>query len=308
MPADFAASLRVDLSPAVGNWRFEGERTWRESGEVVNGLPDSVRLIEFRPVSGFVTPPAVEQVVLNEGGLVVVAQNYYSSALAAGAGGSLTVNLLPDTDNGPFSAPATAGQWRLLGDEDTAWLNSGETLFGLEAGTYLVEFRPVVGWSTPVAEEVTIEVSFVDVDEQGVPLPEPVAVYDEVEVSVAYKVSGPPVLFPPQVQTFEDSQDPLLPYAFVGQIESDEGLFSGFVVTPRVVTTAAQVVFDEETLTFIEEVKWSHQREKGVYEPNPQCRGGIIVSRVFRSANCGEQPEGVQFGIAESECGGLVFL
>ena len=271
---DFAASLRVDLSPAVGNWRFEGERIWRDSGEVVNGLPDSVRTIEFRPVDGFVTPPSVEQVVLNDGGLVTVAQNYYSSARQQGEGGTLSVDLLPEVNNGSFSAPATAGQWRLLGDENTTWLNSGETLSDLEAGIYLVETRPVAGWTTPVPEVVEIEVNFEDVDSQGNLLPEPVPVYSTVEIAIAYKPSGPPVLFPPQALSLEDTQDPLLPFSFVGQIESEAGLFSGFVVSPRVVATAAQVIFDEESLTFIDEVRWSHQREQGVYEPNPQIPRG----------------------------------
>ena len=273
-PSDFAASLQVVLTPAVGHWRFAGERAWRNSGEVVNGLPDSVRTIEFRPVNGFVTPPLVEQVVLSDGGLVVVSQNYYSSARQVNEGGTLTVNLTPDVDNGVFSAPATAGQWRLLSDEDETWLNSGETLTGLEAGTYLVETRPVVGWTTLTPEIAEIEVDFVEFDLQGNPLSMPTPVYGEVEITIGYKPSGPPVLFPPQVQSLEDTQDPLFPYSFVGQIESEAGLFSGFVITPRVVATAAQVIFDEDTLTFTDEVRWSHQREQGVYEPNPQIPRG----------------------------------
>jgi hypothetical protein len=68
-----------------------------------------------------------------------------------------------------------------------------------------------------------------------------------------------------------------LPYAYVGQVRSGTGLFSGFVVKPRVVATVAQAVFDEVTLAQVPGVQWMFQRVIDQHEPKPQVPRGFYV-------------------------------
>ena len=61
---------------------------------------------------------------------------------------------------------------------------------------------------------------------------------------VAAQSGTAPVLVPFEIV----STSTTLPYAYVGQIRSNSGAGSGFVVRPRVVATAGHVVFDDQTL------------------------------------------------------------
>jgi hypothetical protein len=73
------------------------------------------------------------------------------------------------------------------------------------------------------------------------------------------------------------------PYALVGQLRSDQGTATGFVVKPRVVATAAHVVFDDGTLSATGTLsaatglQWLFQRDRGSYEPAPQIPRGYYV-------------------------------
>jgi len=67
------------------------------------------------------------------------------------------------------------------------------------------------------------------------------------------------------------------PYAYVGQILSRKGSGTGFVVKPRVVATAAHVVWDDGTLSAAPGLQWRFQRHAGEYEPQPQAPRGFYL-------------------------------
>ncbi|MGJ8725865.1 MAG: cadherin-like beta sandwich domain-containing protein [Roseibacillus sp.] len=239
--------LTVNLEPSIGAWRFSGEREWRASGTTAIGLTTGERQLEFRPVSGFIQPPTQVISVLSGQPPVVLDALYYESSFPGSSELSVHLNSV------------AGAQWRLLDDEDTVWRNSGEVIQGLEPGTYLIESKEVLGWVAPKTREVTLSGS------------------DSQSVSLTYVPEGVAGTETPLAVSFADSQNPALPNSFVGQIESEAGCFTGFVVKPRVVMTAAQSVFDEETLSYVETVRWYHQREKEVYEPHPQEPRGFYV-------------------------------
>ena len=63
----------------------------------------------------------------------------------------------------------------------------------------------------------------------------------------------------------------------MAQIRSDVGLSSGFVVKPRVVATAAHVVFDDGTLDYVTGLNWIFQRDRGTHEPVPLIPRGFYI-------------------------------
>ena len=57
-PTTATGEVTVNIDPPeIGGWRFAGERQWRLSGEIVGNLGSGDRLIEFRPVPGYINPP-----------------------------------------------------------------------------------------------------------------------------------------------------------------------------------------------------------------------------------------------------------
>src|SRR5688572_13314993 len=100
-----------------------------------------------------------------------------------------------------------------------------------------------------------------------------------------------------------------LPYAFVGQLRSDIGASTGFVVKPRVVATAAHAVFDDASLTAAplgtpvnesEQVEpfaakglqWLFQRDRGTFEPKPQIPRGFYVLSGYASQRIADRTAG----------------
>jgi hypothetical protein len=151
-------------------------------------------------------------------------------------------------------------QWRLLGGGDSGWKDSSETLEGLGPGRYLVECKKAQGLDAPPPSAVVVEAGEIR------------------SVTFAYlpNLEAPDgtLRFP----SFEDvSTDRTRPYAYIGQIRSDRGAHSGFVVRPRVVATVAQALFDEATLTQISGVQWLFQRERDVHEPKPLAPRGFYI-------------------------------
>ena len=95
---------------------------------------------------------------------------------------------------------------------------------------------------------------------------------------LSYLPTSPPTLDPPELLPFETtstSRD--LPYAYVGQVRSATGSYSGFVVKPRVVATVAQAIYDDNTLEVTEGLQWILQRDRGSYEPEPQTPRGFYT-------------------------------
>ncbi len=257
-PSSTAGTLMVTLNPAgiASGWRFTGEREWRASGSTATGLTAGDRQVEFRPVPGHIHP--LPEIVSVTGGGVAREYDYYETE--APATGGLTVLLKPDDLSDPGVPDEERPKWRLLGENESQWKNGGETLAGLPEGRHLIEFREAPGRATPPVAAVTVEAG------------------ETSTVTITYFLSPSTVGAAPVPLDFATvSTDQSLPYAHIGQIRSDAGLASGFVVKPRVVATAAHVVFDDGSLSFVTGLQWLFQRDRNVHEPVPQVPRGFYV-------------------------------
>lgn len=262
------AALVVTLLPpgAGGQWRFPWELSWRNSGEPAVNLVQGEYPVEFKTVPGYLIPPLVaiagdgssvtNLVAITNGGTTYVTNQYYAtiSTVDTNNGGSLTVNIGPSPPNG-------AG-WRFLGDS-TAY-NSPDSSTNLAAGTYLIEFAPVTGFVTPSAISVQVV--------PGAP----------TVLTVTYLLASPPpsgVLLPAHVLPAQ-IQDPAdYPFAFNGQLQTDVGYGSGVAVQTNVVLTAAHLIFDDQTLSYVTRAYWFFQEEAGYFEPEgQQARGWYVLT------------------------------
>lgn len=250
-------SITVNLTPSTGvphGWRFLGEQQWHASGEVVGGLTTSSRDIEFRPVPGYNAPPQEKVEVVSGVAPSVLTFDYYDASSTDH--GSLTLTLQPDS----ITTGANRAQWRFLGDDDSRWRDSGETEHALTPGSYLIECKPVAGRSTPPVASATIDPS------RNRPL------------TLTYFLADAPAGTPPAVLTHGSvTADTTKPYAYVGQIRSDTTVGTGFVVKPRVVATAAHVVWDDATLSSVQGLQWLFQRHRGLHEPEPLIPRGYYM-------------------------------
>ncbi len=260
-PAPPAAQgfLIVTLQPPglLSGWRFSGEQQWRAAGVPAGGLATGDRVIEFRPVPGWLQPPPESVSIISGEPATFVDRQYYSTP-AAGQGG-LSVVLKPD---------ALAGaQWRFPGEDDAQWRGSGAVRSGLPPGAYLVECRPVPGRSTPPPVSVTVENNQTRV------------------LTLTYSLATALAGTPPAVVPFETvSTVGPLPYGWVGQLRSNSGSGSGFVVMPRVVATAGHVVFDDGSLSAATGLQWLLQRDRGTFEPTPQTPRGFYLFDGYAAA------------------------
>jgi hypothetical protein len=208
--------------------------------------------IEFKPVNNFLAPVAqTVPVTAGESNQLV----FFYAAAGSPLAGDLTVRLQP-ADVAAALDTGLRGQWRRQGE--TAWRNSGERIAGLAAGTHLVEFKAVPGRATPPVRAVVVAPD----QDNG------------VEVVYLYSTTAPGLA--PEVLAFAQvtNQEP---YLYNGQWQTDLGFGSGVVVKPRVVLTAAHVLFDETALTFVKQARWFFQKHKGDYDPIPQTPRGWYV-------------------------------
>jgi phosphodiesterase/alkaline phosphatase D-like protein len=265
--ADRQGSVTVNLTPAGigGLWRLAGERPWRASGSVASGLTIADRVIEYYQVPGYVEP-VNETVVISMAAPAVVRDRAYTTAASTGSGG-LTVILKPE---------ALAGRaWRLLGESDAQWKDSGSTLTGKTPGDYVIECRAVAGRTTPPL--VTAQVA------DG----------ETTTATLTYFLAGDPVGAAPGSLSFDvvsTRQD--RPYAYVGQITSNVGSGTGFVVRPRVVATAGHVVFDDGTLAATTGLQWFFQRDGGVHEPAPLTPRGFYLMAGYAAQRAADNSPG----------------
>lgn len=255
---DRRGSVEVTLSPPdIGSgWRFAGEQFWRESGVPATGLTSGDRVIEFRPVPGFVQPATEAVAVISSALPTALARTYLPTAEPAD--GSLTVFLKPQ-DLTEDIAPA---RWRFFGEGDDDWKESGATVTGLSPGDHVILCKPVDGRSTPPPVTATV------------------ANGQTTTTTITYYIADDPVGTPPAMVGFEAvSTDTALPNAFVGQIRSDAGSGTGFVVRPKVVATVGHVVFDDGTLAITTGLQWLFQRDRDVHDPVPQVpRGHYLMT------------------------------
>ncbi|MCX6876480.1 MAG: choice-of-anchor D domain-containing protein [Verrucomicrobia bacterium] len=261
-PPPASGRVTVTLTPSgiASGWRFAGEQQWRASGVEVSGLTTSDRVIECMPVNDYIQPPPEPVSVISGGAPVAITLAYYNTGLS-GSGG-LSVMLKPDSLAAPGEPEAGRAQWRLFrpGINDDPWLNSGELLTGLAPGNYLVECKPVAGRSTPPPGIARVEDGSTSL------------------ITITYFLAEAQTGAVPTVLPFATvAGSRTMPYAYVGQIRSDAGSSSGFVVKPRVVATAGHVVFDDGTLAAVTGLQWVFQRDSSTYEPKPQIPRGVYL-------------------------------
>ncbi len=250
-------SVTVNFSPPnVGAWRFAGDTKWINSGVPSGNLATGQRVIEFIPIPGFIRPPS-ETVDVTGSANLSLDRSYFETP--ATGSGSLTLRLKPDGISAPNVPVANRAQWRIVGE--ATWRNSSDSLTGLAAGSYLVECKPVVGRETPPTIPVSIGTN------------------DSQDITLTYFTANSAGGLPPLPQTFTNvSANEDLPYAHVGQIRSEVGSSTGFVVKRRVVATAGHVVFDDGKLSFVTAMQWFFQRHTGALEPRPQIPRGFYLA------------------------------
>jgi hypothetical protein len=164
------------------------------------------------------------------------------------------------------------------------WRDSGEFIDSLQPGVYLVECKPVAGRTTPPPTALRVRAA------------------TTVTHAVLYRAADAPLGSQPQVLdhvTVTTSE--ALPYAYVGQLHSDLGSATGFVVRPQVVATAANVVFDEATLSYVRGLSWHFQRDRLQHEPAPVLPRGFHVFEEYAALRDPAQTAGVVAGEASPQ-------
>ena len=258
-PPASAGELAVTLSPAQANgqWRPIGDPLWHDSGTVVTGLASGNYGVEFRAVNGFRVPGPLTVAVLT-GVRTNSAASY--TAISGGAQSGLIAAMLTPGFAADLATPeASRAQWRRQGE--ATWHNSGETV-SLNSGVYIIEFKPVSLLFTPPQVEVAVVAGQTNA------------------VTGAYLVADTPAAPKPQLLTLAQATTQQR-FLFNGQIKVGDGFASGCVVQKHVVLTAAHVLFDDESLSFVADVKWFFQRQRGQYEPPPQTPRGAYVQEGY---------------------------
>jgi sugar lactone lactonase YvrE len=253
-----SAQLVVTVLPpeAGGQWRFPWELGWHSSGQTASNLVAGNYPVEFRDVPGYLAFPPVVTAALSSGATTEITNQYYPTFDPSGTTntGALAVNIGP-------SAPSGAG-WRSLGE--TTWRAPGSTAGNLLPDTYFIEFAPVSGYSKPASQAVQVSAGTTTA----------------VWASYLLAQSAPSeVCLPVPVPADSISDLTNYPYGFNGQLQSDVGYGSGVAVQTNVVLTAAHLVFDDQTLSYVSQVYWRFRQEAGVFSPQPQAaRGWYVLS------------------------------
>jgi len=256
-PPAMNASLTVTLLPpeANGQWRLPWEIAWRNSGQVASNLVAGNYAVEFRNLPGYVMTSTNFVVAVTNGGTTFATNQYYPTLVAGGTNaGTLTVNIQPNS-------PTGAG-WRFLGE--TSWRVPGSTATNLLPDIYFIEFAPVANYSKPANQAVQVYTGLATV------------------ISANYLLAQSPpggVLLPVPVPANQISDLTDYPFGFNGQLESDVGYGSGVAVQTNVVLTAAHLVFNDQTLSYVSQAYWYFQQEIGEFQPEPMAaRGWYVLS------------------------------
>ena len=279
-------SLTVTLAPTglLSGWRFVGEHRWRASGDTATGLVHGSRVIEFRPVPGYLQPGTDTVNVTSTG---QIADYEYYATPSSGTGGILVV-LKPDTLAQAVNV-ADRGQWRLFGE--TTWRDSATTASSLPAGSYLVECKAVSGYSTPVLVNIAVSSG------------------QTVNPTIVYADAFSPTGTPPTVLSFGTvSTDATKPYGYVGQIRSNSGVGTGFAVKSRVVATAAHVVFDEGSQSSVQGLQWLPQEDAGGHEPRPVTPRGYYLIDGYATQRATETPGSFSLASRQKDVAALYFI
>ncbi len=247
-------TLIVNLQPidATGaQWRFTGERQWSsQSGERVI-IPEGNYSIEFKPLPNWTPPNETIAVVRSAETTVMDGNEVTYSQNTAPLTAWVTVEIIPQL------AKDEGAQWRFAGEQE--WRNQ-TTVSSLAEGLYTIEFKFVEGWQTPFSRNIRL------FNQQG-------SSAKGVYSLRSNNLTGDPVTPLSFAQSAMGA-----PYYFNGQIQTEFGEGSGFVVRERVVLTAAHVIFDPEALVIASNVRWLFQKQRGAFEPKPLVpRGSEIL-------------------------------
>jgi hypothetical protein len=212
--------------------------------------------------NGFIAPDSTSITISNAGAFFSYT-NYYTNLVSVVPTGGLAVAILP-VEVAAAGNLTNRGQWRLVGGSPN-WSDGGVLLTNLFEGAHLVEFKPIPGHETPPRQVIYVTANR-DLT------------YQATYVAAAAPIANGPVPLDSYQTITNDAIQPGTPYRFAGQIISDVGFSSGFVVKPRTVLTAAHAVFDATRLTFSTNVWWFFQRQRGEHEALAQQPGAGTFS------------------------------
>jgi hypothetical protein len=144
-------SLSVSILPvgavsAGAKWSVD-DSDWQDSGFTLTGLSAGAHTVQFKALSGWVTPSAKSVTVV--AGETTSASGTYSVTPTEGTA-ALRVYLEPE------EAVTAGAQWRV---DSGDWQESGATVTGLAYGSHAVEFKAVSGWSAPASFTQTLSSS-----------------------------------------------------------------------------------------------------------------------------------------------------
>ena len=269
-PASGSLQVNLPALEAGESWRLRWEDYWHSGGEVVSNLQAGDYDIQLLDTAGYIAYPRF--LTTSVGSSPTTVSGDYKESFPTGKG-SLRVDILNVT-NGE--------QWRMVGESN--WHNSGDTVSGLVAkeSVNAIEFSSVQGQSAPVSQYVsispntktTITTNYLNSTfATNLLLPKPIANFDTINTPA--------------------SSSPRLPYAFNGQLKSPvNGWASGTVVRSNVVLTAAHVVFDSKSLSYVGPIYWFFQKQIGQYVPIPQSARGWYVQSSYAAARTNDQSLG----------------
>ena len=267
----------IDPTLPTSGWRLSGEKPWRTPGVPATGLTSGDRVIEFRPVAGYIQPPNKTIAIASNGILSSITRSYTLSDQTGS--GAVNVTLRPEgltEDTRPFELIA---KWAMFGEVDVLgqpiWRDSGTSKSGLLPGNHVIIAKAVTGRSTPLP--ITIRIN------NG----------ETTSATITYYVAEDKTGTPPEVVDFDTvSTTANLPFAYTGQFRSDAGAGSGFVVRPGVVATAAHVLFDDGTLSSATNMQWLHRHDQQAHDPVPLIPRGYFLLTGYAAQRAADNSPG----------------
>ncbi|MCI5219633.1 MAG: hypothetical protein D3914_10725, partial [Candidatus Electrothrix sp. LOE2] len=157
-PDPETGKVKVTILPseavaAGAQWRTvtpSGPNTWRDSGDVESGHPAGLLKVEFKDVSGWMTPDS-KNVTVAAGSTKTTSGVYIRDVPSDPETGSIRVTISPS------EAVNAGAQWRTVTPSGSnTWRDSGEIESGHPAGSLTVEFKDVFGWMTPAETSVNV--------------------------------------------------------------------------------------------------------------------------------------------------------
>ena len=128
--------LEVTLNVDGAQWAVDGG-AWQDSGAIVSGLTVGSHTVSFISLDGWTAPAAETISILNDQTNAITATYVSVSDM-----GSVMVVL-----------NIVSGEWAVDAGE---WQSTGAIVSGLSPGSHTVTFGPVVGWTAPASEIITV--------------------------------------------------------------------------------------------------------------------------------------------------------